>query len=459
VVLAALAAACSDSGGETPSDGESVGEPGAGGSQSTGGGTSIGGSQATGGGTSTGGASATGGTSSTGGTGGMGKAGSAGSANGGSAGKSGAGGAGGSAIVTPPNPCIAAGNCAPGVWTNVTPSAIDLNAMLGCGNYGTLSVVVDALHPAEVYAQFNCYGIWKSVDYGLTWNGPINTGSNGKTVSDCAGGITAANTATPTLFQSCIRGSGLGFWASTNGGVDWTKYNVAPGKDRQDFYPPTVDPYDNNHLLMCGHEMNVLVESTDGGHTWTSVNIDPKMDAPGGSAALVFVNTGSADTTRSTWIYSPQATGGTIGTWRTSDGGKTWTQVDHNEKEHSYWQIYQPDTAGVVYMAGVYSALGWGALRSPDYGKTWVHVGTAGNENIVFGTPKHIYTMDGCCGGVHLQIGDPPGTGAWKASATPTAMATTWGAGSAVVTNDGTYSIIFTANWVAGLWRYVEPTN
>ena len=25
---------------------------------------------------------------------------------------------------------------------------------------------------AEVYAQFNCYGIWKSADYGLTWKGP-----------------------------------------------------------------------------------------------------------------------------------------------------------------------------------------------------------------------------------------------------------------------------------------------
>ena len=31
------------------------------------------------------------------------------------------------------------------------------------------------------------------------------------------------------------------------------------------------------------------------------------------------------------------------------------------------------------------------------------------------------------------------------------------GAAQAAVTSDGTHGVIVTANWGAGLWRYVEP--
>jgi hypothetical protein len=38
---------------------------------------------------------------------------------------------------------------------------------------------------------------------------------------------------------------------------------------------------------------------------------------------------------------------------------------------------------------------------------------------------------------------------------TPAGM--TVGAAQAAVTNDGTHDIIVTANWGAGIWRYIEP--
>ena len=132
----------------------------------------------------------------------------------------------------------------------------------------------------------------------------------------------------PIIYQSCIRGAALGFWASTNGGVDWTNYTI-PGGLGQDVYPPIVYPSMIKHLLMAGHEKNQILESTNGGQTWTNIVMNPGMDASDDTGAIFFINTGSATTTASTWLYLSQVTGGTVGTWRTSNGGQTWTQAGH----------------------------------------------------------------------------------------------------------------------------------
>jgi hypothetical protein len=362
----------------------------------------------------------------------------------------------------PPNPCVDAGTCPPGIWTNVTPK-VDLTNDLDCGNYGTETMQADTLRPSDFYTLFMCQGIWKSTDYGQTWTGPINTGNQGSVAGDCAGGITIApyNEQTPpTVYAACIRGNGLGFWSSTNGGVDWTRYSVAPGGSRQDFYPPVVDPYDADHLLMAGHEMNLLVESFDAGHSWRSVTTDSGMNENGGTAGIFFIDTGDASTTRQTFLWLAQQSD-MFGTWRTADAGTSWTRVDKNEHPHGLSQIYQPDRSGVVYMAGAYSALGWGVLRSADYGKTWAHVGSTGNEAAVFGTSKSIYAMNSGAVGLgsslepSFELAPRPGTGTWSMPGTPKEMKI--GAAQAAVTSDGTHNIIVTASWGAGLWRYVEP--
>jgi photosystem II stability/assembly factor-like uncharacterized protein len=229
----------------------------------------------------------------------------------------------------------------------------------------------------------------------------------------------------------------------------------------QDAELPTVDPYNGQHVLMVGHEQNWIGESTDAGATWKSITIASGMMQSGGSGTIGFVNTGSSTTTAQTWLWAAQATGGSIGTWRTTNGGSSWTRVDNNEKPHGGWQLYQPDTSGVVYMAGIYSAEGWGVLRSTNYGQTWSHVGVTGTEAIVFGTPNNTYSMYGWASGAgvavasNLEVAAQPGTGTWTQPSTPTAM--TQGPSEAAVTNDGTHNIILVACFNAGLWRYVEP--
>jgi len=333
-----------------------------------------------------------------------------------------------------------------------------------CGNFGATTIQVDPVHPSVLYTEFNCQGVWKSTDYGLTWTGPLNTGTNGAAVNDCGGGITLSPYSTasvPTVYEACIRGGGAGFWKSVDGGVNWIMYFVAPsGASRQDYLPPVVDPYDENHLLMVGHEQDYVVESVDGGQTWSSAPIAAGMQTHGGSGAIFFINTGVAATTRGNWLWMGQQSGGTYGTWRTSNSGAAWVKVDKNEHGGSP-QLYQPDNNGVVYMAGAYSDLGWGVLRSVDYGETWSHEGNNGNEAVVFGTTKNVYAMYGFPvgpGGTNdpgFEVASQPGTGTWVAPGTPAGL--NQGASQISVVNDGTHNILVGAMFNNGVWRYVEP--
>jgi hypothetical protein len=349
-----------------------------------------------------------------------------------------------------------------GIWTNVTPAGVDLTSTL-CSNYGAKTVQVDAAHPSNLYTSFDCQGIWKSTDFGVTWAGPINTGTNAALVSDCSGGLTISPNSTasvPTVYQSCLRGNGLGFWKSVDGGVNWISYVVSP-TTRQDYYPPVVDPYDNNHLLMSGHEFDSVVESIDGGQTWSSVPLASGMLQTNLSPAVFFIDTGVASTTRGTWLWVGDQSGGATGTWRTTNSGISWIRVDKNEHVGNT-QIYQPDKSGVVYMVGNYSALGPGVLRSTDYGQTWTHVGNNNTESVVIGTSKNVYSMYGFPVGISgsvdpaFQVGAQPGTGTWAMPGTPGSLSLE-GAAQFSVINDGTHNILIGAMWNSGVWRYVEP--
>lgn len=342
-----------------------------------------------------------------------------------------------------------------GTWTNVTPAGVN-PANASCGVAGTSSVQADPAHPSHLYVQFHCQGIWKSVDYGATWAGPINTGVNGVLSRDCDGVISISPTSTatvPTIFQACVRGNATGFWKSIDGGVNWIRYNVAP-TTRQDYLHPVVDPYDQTHLLMTGHEFDSLVESFDGGLTWNNVAVNTQMLTNAFNSYVEFIDTGSASSTRRTWLWVADGNGST-GTWRTTNSGGTWTKVDSNEFFSSAAQIHQPDKNGVVFIAGRQSLLGDGILRSTDYGQTWARVGLNTSESIVFGTPKNVYSMCFCSNG-KFQVASMPGTGTWVAPGTQ-AGPTTPPTAQVGVVNDGTRNILVAAGGETGVWRYIEP--
>ena len=103
-------------------------------------------------------------------------------------------------------------------------------------------------------------------------------------------------------------------------------------------------------------------------------------------------------------------------------------------------------------MAGSYSALGQGVLRSSDYGQTWTHVGLGSNEAVVFGTSKNVYAMYGFAvgpGGSNdpaFEVASQPGTGTWVAPGTPAGL--TQGSAEVAVINDGTHKAALIRNWL-----------
>lgn len=345
------------------------------------------------------------------------------------------------------------------VWTNVTPASVPWPDQIN-GSYGTETVGVDPMQPSDLYANFNQQGIFKSTDYGATWNGPINTGTNGSDVTG-DGNMTVASggAGKPAILYVGNVHNYSGFWRSTDGGVDWQTFNIAPAASRQDVYPPDVDPYDPQHIVVTGHEHTATYESKDGGQTWSNVTMDPGMNA--GTGYAFFVNTGTAATTAQTLLWIGQ---GSAGTWRTTNDGTNWTRVDLNNFPGADGQLYQPGN-GVVFMAGGGSALGNGILRSTNYGQTWTHVGPNVSESGVFGTPNHVYAMTGsacvpCSQSPSLEVAPQPGTSGWAGSSTPSGM-NGGGYSDAAVTYDGTHYIIVASCWDRGLWRYVEssPTS
>ncbi len=206
---------------------------------------------------------------------------------------------------------------------------------------------------------------------------------------------------------------------------------------------------------MTAHEFDSVVESTDGGQHWSSVSIATGMLQTARTGFIYFVNTGSPSTTRGTWLWLGEQSGGAIGTWRTSNSGASWTQVDTNEHLLGTSQIYQQGSSGVIFMAGVYSTLGWGVLRSTDYGQSWSHVGTTDTLNLVFGTSKNVYSMGAGAPNPLFEVASQPGTGVWVTPGTPTSM--TSGPWQVSVVSNGTTNILVGAMGNSGLWRYIEP--
>jgi photosystem II stability/assembly factor-like uncharacterized protein len=324
-------------------------------------------------------------------------------------------------------------------------------------------VVADPVRHGDLYA-FICYqGVWKSTYYGLTWT-KIDTGMNAAHIESGRPWTAAIDPnptrdpgVPPTLYTVDGYGDMLGVFKSTDGGVNWTHFDVnnTQGVPSSDVYSIDLDPFNSNHLIAGFHSVG-LSESMDGGATWKTVPVPDKF---GISVFAWFVQSASAKTTSGTWITMAQWDNNTNGMWRTEDSGKNWTQVLPTlEHGHGASQLFQ-DGNGAIYAAGAgKNGVIW---RSPDYGKTWA-AAVSGNvpQNAVFGTSNYVYaTLPGAFQAgqdQHLQRSATSDGVNWE-DWTPTApKGMTNGAKRAAVTNDGKHNVIVTGNWLAGIWRYVE---
>ena len=355
------------------------------------------------------------------------------------------GSSGSDAGPLPPDPCVAAGTCPPGVWINVTPAELSPAVLRPTANaFGPGTIVGDPARPGDLYVGGSSAGLWRSTDYGNSWR-QIND-----TLPDVPRGavIAVAGTAPATIWAA---GYNV-IYKSVDGGSTFSETTLDVS-----LYSLEVDPYDATHLVSGLHEADGVYESTDGGASWQPAG-GSGFPAGGISWYPFFVDTGIAASTRRTWLAIAQNGGSAA---MTSDGGVTWTVpsgVGGLQHPHGNARMFQ--SGSTLYLAGTNGPDGQGVYRSPDLGASWSRVDSGQTpEALVWGTPKNVYAMyawacSGCDLGTDFEIAPQPGT-TWAPASVPSAL--TIGPNSVVVTGDGTHGIFVALMWDEGLWRYVEP--
>jgi photosystem II stability/assembly factor-like uncharacterized protein len=345
----------------------------------------------------------------------------------------------------PPDPCVAAGTCPPGVWVNVTPPDMPAAVLRPTANvFGPGSIVGDPARPADLYVGGSSAGLWKSSDYGNTWT-RIND-----TLPDVPRGvvIAVAGTTPATIWAAGYNT----IYKSVDDGATFVQTTLTVS-----LYSLKVDPNDPTHLISGLHEADGIVESSDGGASWRPVG-GTGFPSGGVSWYPTFVDTGNAATTRRTWFAIAQNGASAV---MTADQGATWTippGVEGLQHPHGNSQIFQ--SGSTLFVAGTNGPDGQGVYRSTDLGASWAHVDSGQTpEAVVWGTAKTVYAMyawacAGCDLGTQFETAPQPGT-TWSTSSVPAELVI--GPNSVVVTSDGTRNVFVGLMWDQGLWRYVEP--
>jgi photosystem II stability/assembly factor-like uncharacterized protein len=328
----------------------------------------------------------------------------------------------------------------------VTPSGLDPSDLSPAANaFGPGSVVADPARPSDLYVGGSASGLWKSTDYGATWNKIAGTTD----VPNAPRGvvIAVAGTTPATIWAAGYNE----IHKSTDGGLTFTKTPLSVS-----LYSLGVDPNDPTHLISGLHEADGVYESTDGGATWHSAS-GSGFPSGGISWYPFFVDTGSAMTTRTTWFAIAQDGASAI---MTSDGGAHWkipSGLDGLNHPHGNARLFQ--SGSTLFVAGI-GGPGQGVYRSTDLGTSWSRVDSGSKpEGLVWGSSKNVYAMyawacSDCNLGTNYELSPLPGA-TWTDGTVPAEL--DLGPNSVAVTNDGAHAIFVAVMWSLGIWRYVEP--
>jgi photosystem II stability/assembly factor-like uncharacterized protein len=228
-------------------------------------------------------------------------------------------------------------------------------------------------------------GIWRSTDYGLSWenltDGKLPSSSNS------IGALAVAPSDPNVLYagtgESDIRGdviTGDGVYRSNDAGKTW---RYAGLRDTHTISAIVIDPRNPDVVyassmghVFKGNPDRGVFKSTDGGRTWRKVlyvdaqtgAIDLVMDArhPGVLYAAMW------QAYRTPWALSSGGAGS--GLYKSTDGGAHWTNLTHNPgfPQGLLGRIGVTVAAGnprVVY--AIVQAKQGGVFRSADGGATW----------------------------------------------------------------------------------------
>lgn len=346
-------------------------------------------------------------------------------------------------------------------WVNVTPVDMSLDpddaavaAKWGStgNNFGCQGVRCDQSRPGVFYAGATYQGLWKSIDYGLTWTKLVQIGTdifgNGRLNFVIApDGSYALSTC---LYP--VGGVSNGAWRSTDY-VHWTRTNIGfdNGDDVGRF---AICPTAGLRVMASAHSgTEHMWESRDGGLSWT----DQGAIGTATGAEIIWV-----DENTLLGVSDGDNVSGN-GTWRGVRSGSvwpwtwTWTSVDTQQHWHGTAQAYIDPSTGFIWTGG-----GFGIRKSTDHGLTWSQV-SANNSAGVVATSKTLFATSNYASTVgfgpdlcHADLA--AGGTSWTNDTTPTGSPSNMTNGwlYAAVQTDGVKYAVVGGNWNAGIWRYVE---
>ncbi|HJT95821.1 MAG TPA: hypothetical protein VJ777_28420 [Mycobacterium sp.] len=336
-----------------------------------------------------------------------------------------------------------------GSWENVTPGAMDLTGQGGAA-YGCNVVLAHPTTAGLLYAYNDRDGVWTStqagklgtwtkvspeddpgLDAGKLWGGEIL--SDG-TLLACCGDNFADPPGAATEYRVSVG-------RSTDGGASWTWVATAASP-----YGLSKDPTDSNHLLGTDKGGEKIIESSNGGQGWSDRG---DVTGLGNSAYPLLLNATTA-------ILISQDEGGI---WRGTKSGSTWTWTNIDPDIVHYHGVSFPFydvAAGLIFMP--HKA---GIVVSDDLGLSWDDV-SASAADCIWATATRMYAATSA----PTQDTYTPNIRTATRAALPSFGSPTNPSGMdngprtvAVTTSPTTgQTVVVTSNWLAGLWRWVEPS-
>ena len=236
-------------------------------------------------------------------------------------------------------------------------------------------------------------GVWKSDDYGRTWN-PIFDGQPSQSIGAIAVAASDSNIVYVASGEGLRRPDlsvGDGIYKSIDAGKTWQHLGL---RDGQQIPALAVDPHDSNKLFaaVLGHpyganEERGIFRSIDGGQSWKKVlyidqntgGSDVKIDPSNPSVVYASM----WESRLGPWEDGDSYEGTHGGLFKSTDGGETWHKLTKGLPD-KLMQIYvaiaasDPNrlyaTLAATAQGGYGSGAGLGVYRSDDAGESWYKV-------------------------------------------------------------------------------------
>jgi photosystem II stability/assembly factor-like uncharacterized protein len=255
----------------------------------------------------------------------------------------------------------------------------------------TVGAVGVPSQPSVFYIGVNNGGVWKTNDYGRTWN-PIFD----KMPTGSVGDIAVSESNPNVVYAGCGEGIqrpdlsvGDGVYKSTDAGKTWKNMGL---KDGQQIGNITIDPKNENRVFVAvlGHPYGPNTErgvyrSLDGGNSWERVLY---KDENTGAIQVSFDPNNSDILYADLWAgrQGPWENGAWNGTesgmFKSTDGGNTWKKLSKGlpTPEQGLGRIgfcVAPSNSNRLY-ATVDAGRFGGIYRSDDAGESWSNINSDG---------------------------------------------------------------------------------